>query len=95
MTRARTGAAEECAICCEPFAVAQTVVTLPCQHVYHDACAMPWLQRRNLCPLCKHALPLGAEAQKAARAEAALREGFRQQQRLAEERESAAAGWYA
>jgi hypothetical protein len=95
MTRARAGAAEECAICCEPFAVAQTVVTLPCQHVYHDACAMPWLQRRNLCPLCKHALPLGAEAQKAARAEAALREGFRQQQRLAEERESTAAGWYA
>eukprot|EP00929_Paragymnodinium_shiwhaense_P039036 TRINITY_DN20538_c0_g1_i1.p1 TRINITY_DN20538_c0_g1~~TRINITY_DN20538_c0_g1_i1.p1 ORF type:complete len:338 (+),score=13.52 TRINITY_DN20538_c0_g1_i1:25-1038(+) len=40
-----------CAICHEDMAVGQSVRRLPCEHLFHDVCILPWLQRQQLCPL--------------------------------------------
>eukprot|EP00927_Polykrikos_kofoidii_P072176 TRINITY_DN68323_c0_g1_i1.p1 TRINITY_DN68323_c0_g1~~TRINITY_DN68323_c0_g1_i1.p1 ORF type:complete len:238 (+),score=5.89 TRINITY_DN68323_c0_g1_i1:42-716(+) len=42
-----------CAICIEDFQAGERQRTLPCFHRFHIACIDEWLQRSNLCPICK------------------------------------------
>lgn len=47
---------QSCAICCEDFELKEKVKQLPCKHLYHEACVLPWLERHNSCPVCRFAL---------------------------------------
>jgi hypothetical protein len=40
-----------CSVCLKHFS--GEVVTLPCAHIFHKQCIMPWLQLRNSCPCCR------------------------------------------
>ncbi|XP_062192408.1 uncharacterized protein LOC133895900 [Phragmites australis] len=51
------GEGEECAVCRDGVAAGQRVKRLPCSHLYHEECIVPWLQVRNSCPLCRFELP--------------------------------------
>jgi len=42
----------ECAICLEPVAVGDTILVLPCSHIYHRRCLASWLAIKPTCPLC-------------------------------------------
>ncbi|KAK8631262.1 hypothetical protein V6N13_080017 [Hibiscus sabdariffa] len=46
-----------CAICKDVLPVGIEVNQLPCHHVYHPSCILPWLSARNSCPLCRYELP--------------------------------------
>ncbi|OMO88486.1 Zinc finger, RING-type [Corchorus capsularis] len=46
-----------CAICKDVLPVGTEVNQLPCLHVYHPSCILPWLSARNSCPLCRYELP--------------------------------------
>lgn len=46
-----------CAICKDAFTVGTVVNQLPCFHLYHHSCILPWLSARNTCPLCRYELP--------------------------------------
>ncbi|XVF29758.1 hypothetical protein REPUB_Repub15cG0149800 [Reevesia pubescens] len=46
-----------CAICKDVLPVGIEVNQLPCLHVYHPSCILPWLSARNSCPLCRFELP--------------------------------------
>jgi hypothetical protein len=35
-----------------------SVMTLPCEHYFHEACATGWLRHHHSCPQCRHLLPL-------------------------------------
>jgi hypothetical protein len=49
---------QDCVICRETFQSSQSVVQLPiCGHVFHDACALVWLEKQNTCPYCRLELP--------------------------------------
>lgn len=48
----------ECAICLEGFQDGEEVSVLPCSHGFHPHCITKWLRRSNMCPLCRHQLPL-------------------------------------
>jgi len=57
-------AVHECSICQDDFAVGNSVLKLPCRHVYHTDCVINWLAMNNTCPLCRLELPKEAEGQK-------------------------------
>ncbi|KAL6553080.1 hypothetical protein OROGR_006922 [Orobanche gracilis] len=46
-----------CAVCKNEFAVGENATKLPCRHLYHGGCIIPWLEIRNTCPLCRYELP--------------------------------------
>ncbi|KAL8154421.1 hypothetical protein V2J09_012181 [Rumex salicifolius] len=46
-----------CAVCKDPMFIGSEAIQLPCLHLYHPCCILPWLARRNTCPLCRHQLP--------------------------------------
>ncbi|RCV08170.1 hypothetical protein SETIT_1G304500v2 [Setaria italica] len=47
----------QCAVCKDGVEAEERARRLPCAHLYHDACILPWLAIRNTCPLCRHELP--------------------------------------
>ncbi|XP_057522150.1 E3 ubiquitin-protein ligase SGR9, amyloplastic [Amaranthus tricolor] len=47
----------ECVICKEEMKQGRDVCQLPCQHLFHWMCVLPWLSKRNTCPCCRFLLP--------------------------------------
>ncbi|KAH7434512.1 hypothetical protein KP509_06G020900 [Ceratopteris richardii] len=45
-----------CAVCKDVIAVSELAKQLPCLHLFHTECILPWLDIRNSCPVCRHEL---------------------------------------
>ncbi|PIA59666.1 hypothetical protein AQUCO_00400514v1 [Aquilegia coerulea] len=46
-----------CAVCKDLLSIGTAANQLPCMHLYHPSCILPWLNARNSCPLCRYELP--------------------------------------
>uniref|UniRef100_A0A182P509 RING-type E3 ubiquitin transferase n=1 Tax=Anopheles epiroticus TaxID=199890 RepID=A0A182P509_9DIPT len=46
----------QCSVCFEDFVVGESVRKLPCLHVYHEPCIIPWLELHGTCPICRNSL---------------------------------------
>jgi hypothetical protein len=43
-----------CGVCCERLVDGVVVTRLPCGHVYHLNCVIPWLSKKCTCPECRY-----------------------------------------
>lgn len=46
-----------CTVCMEDFSVGDKAIKMPCNHLFHKGCLVPWLELHNSCPVCRHELP--------------------------------------
>lgn len=53
----KEGSCENCSVCKDDFEISQMILKLPCKHIFHEECIMPWMKERNSCPTCRFELP--------------------------------------
>ncbi|WVR07511.1 hypothetical protein IAU60_004553 [Kwoniella sp. DSM 27419] len=47
---------KDCPVCKDDFAVGDQVVRIPCAHIFHPDCLVPWLKTNGSCPVCRFSL---------------------------------------
>ncbi len=52
----KMAAESSCSVCKDDFLIEQSLIKLPCNHIFHDDCILPWLKERNSCPTCRFEL---------------------------------------
>ncbi|KAF8777594.1 E3 ubiquitin-protein ligase RNF126-A-like isoform X2 [Argiope bruennichi] len=43
----------QCTVCMDDFRLRDKAKRLPCNHLYHEKCITPWLERQATCPNCR------------------------------------------
>jgi E3 ubiquitin-protein ligase RNF115/126 len=46
----------ECAVCKEAYSKLEKTIKMPCNHLFHEDCIIPWLKQHNSCPVCRYEL---------------------------------------
>lgn len=56
----------QCSVCMEDFRLSEPVRKLPCTHLYHTDCIVPWLQMHGTCPICRKTISVNSPSEPAA-----------------------------
>ncbi|XP_076977535.1 E3 ubiquitin-protein ligase RNF126 isoform X3 [Tamandua tetradactyla] len=56
VTEEHVGSGLECPVCKDDYALGESVRQLPCNHLFHDGCIVPWLEQHDSCPVCRKSL---------------------------------------
>ncbi|XP_039708688.1 E3 ubiquitin-protein ligase RNF181 isoform X2 [Pteropus medius] len=65
----------KCPVCLLEFEEEETAIEMPCHHLFHSSCILPWLSKTNSCPLCRHELPTDDDTYEEHRRDKAFRYG--------------------
>uniref|UniRef100_A0A8C2S6N6 E3 ubiquitin-protein ligase RNF126 n=1 Tax=Capra hircus TaxID=9925 RepID=A0A8C2S6N6_CAPHI len=56
VTEEHVGSGLECPVCKDDYGLGEHVRQLPCNHLFHDGCIVPWLEQHDSCPVCRKSL---------------------------------------
>lgn len=48
----------QCSVCMDELKIEEKVRKLPCAHLFHTDCIVPWLQMHATCPICRKTISL-------------------------------------
>ena len=48
-----------CPVCSEDFQLQMQITQMPCSHIFHAPCVLPWLDVKRTCPICRFELTEG------------------------------------
>jgi hypothetical protein len=60
---------ELCTVCQDLYKEGDRALKLPCNHMYHKDCIVPWLESHNTCPTCRYMLPTAEQQEEKTRVE--------------------------
>lgn len=50
-----------CTVCQDNVNMGSKAMVMPCGHIFHPDCVLPWLKDNNTCPVCRYELPTDAK----------------------------------
>eukprot|EP00252_Welwitschia_mirabilis_P021906 TRINITY_DN5753_c1_g1_i5.p1 TRINITY_DN5753_c1_g1~~TRINITY_DN5753_c1_g1_i5.p1 ORF type:complete len:311 (-),score=16.26 TRINITY_DN5753_c1_g1_i5:148-1080(-) len=48
----------QCPVCFDDFEIGGEAKQMPCKHIFHEYCILPWLKMHNTCPVCRYEMPI-------------------------------------
>ena len=47
----------DCQVCFDKFKDEDNIYILPCKHLFHEGCILPWFTSHDTCPVCRMEMP--------------------------------------
>ncbi|CAL1282933.1 unnamed protein product [Larinioides sclopetarius] len=54
----------QCTVCMDDFSLRDKAKRLPCNHLYHEKCITPWLERQATCPNCREVVQVQSKSKR-------------------------------
>ncbi|XP_042904022.1 E3 ubiquitin-protein ligase RNF126 isoform X2 [Parasteatoda tepidariorum] len=64
LTEAHVGSELQCTVCMNDYKIGEKAKQLTCEHLFHEKCIAPWLERQASCPNCRRTIKVEGKSKR-------------------------------